>query len=293
SWGLTVLNRELLRRLSLTGVRGIGAGCCLAASLWAVEPSSAPSETPAAEPKAVAASNADSLLVQEKSTAEGLAVVERALVALQGIKDYSCVFVKRETVNGRQQPQQYMFMKLRREPFSVYLHFLRPDDRQGQEAIYLHGARDNKLLAHGVGWQKRIGGTRALEPTSSLAMSGNRHPITEIGMENLVRIVSGLPQTEPGFASIRTRFFPDRYVAGRKCLGVEFAHTQPVEGATFLAMRLYFDEETALPLRQELWQRGADGQPELSEEYTYADVKINRGYKDRDFDPQNPAYDYD
>ena len=38
------------------------------------------------------------------------------------------------------------------------------------------------------------------------------------------------------------------------------------------------------------WPREKGGPPELLEEYTYLDLKLNNGFTDADFDTQNPGY---
>ena len=40
------------------------------------------------------------------------------------------------------------------------------------------------------------------------------------------------------------------------------------------------------------WPREAGGQPELIEEYTYRDLKLNIGLTDEDFSTQNPDYHF-
>ena len=43
------------------------------------------------------------------------------------IRDYSCTIVKRERIDGKLGEHEYMFAKIRSQPFSVYLYFLGPD----------------------------------------------------------------------------------------------------------------------------------------------------------------------
>ena len=67
-----------------------------------------------------------------------LAVAQRGLDQLRTtIKDYSCTVVKRERIDGKLGDHQYLFAKIRHEPFSVYLYFLAPDDVKGQEVIFV------------------------------------------------------------------------------------------------------------------------------------------------------------
>ncbi len=38
------------------------------------------------------------------------------------------------------------------------------------------------------------------------------------------------------------------------------------------------------------WPEKPGDPPQLEESYTYVNLKINNGYTDLDFDPENPAY---
>src|SRR5687767_7943582 len=52
--------------------------------------------------------------------------LDRAYKALKQIereyKDYTCTLVKRERVDGKLTDYEYMFTKVRHEPFSVYMY---------------------------------------------------------------------------------------------------------------------------------------------------------------------------
>ena len=59
-------------------------------------------------------------------------------------------------------------------------------------------------------------------------------------------------------------------------------------------VRVFVDAELHIPIRYEAhdWPATAGGEMVLLEEYTYLDVKINRGFTDIDFDMSNPAYSF-
>jgi hypothetical protein len=104
---------------------------------------------------------------------------------IQAIEDYSATVVKRERIDGELIGPHYIFIKVRHEPFSVYTYFLAPAEKKGQEAIYVEGKNNGKLLAHGVGIQAIVG-TVSLDPMGRLAMRDNRYPITKSGILNLM-----------------------------------------------------------------------------------------------------------
>ena len=85
-------------------------------------------------------------------------------------QDYSATVVKRERIGNKLGDYQYMFVKVRHKPFSVYMYFLAPAASKGQEVIYVPGANNNKMWAHAVGIRDTMFGTVSLEPDGLMAM---------------------------------------------------------------------------------------------------------------------------
>jgi hypothetical protein len=212
--------------------------------------------------------------------------------ALGQIKDYSCTFVKRELVDGELGEHQYMFAKVRHQPFSVYLYFLGPADLKGREVIYVEGRNDGHLLAHTTGLQDTIVGTLSLKPDSPRAMQGNRHPITRFGMRNLVGRMIELSEQAVQVNESEVRYFPGAKVNNRTCTCMQFSALRRRPGNEHYLRRLFVDDELKLPVRYESygWPAQEGGQPPLLEEYTYMDLKLNNGFTDLDFDPRNSSY---
>ena len=108
------------------------------------------------------------------------------------VRDYTATLVKRERVEGELQPYEYIFLKVRNPkpqvPFSVYMYFLKPAEAKGREVIYVAGKHENKMLVHeGGGGIKGALPNLELDPSGFLAMKGQRYPVTEVGVENLMR----------------------------------------------------------------------------------------------------------
>ena len=210
------------------------------------------------------------------------------------IKDYSCTIVKRERIDGKLGEHEYMFAKIRSQPFSVYLYFLGPDAVKGQEVIYVNGLNDGNMLAHAGSGVRAMVGTVSLKPQSMLAMQGNRYPVTEIGVENLARRLVEVAEHDKQFGECDVNFYPNAKVNGRVCTCVQVSHPVPRRNFRFHLARVFIDDELTIPIRYEAydWPQEAGGQPQLLEEYTYMNVKINNGFTDADFDPRNTAYKF-
>ena len=224
-----------------------------------------------------------------------LDIAQQGLVKINAnIRDYSCTIVKRERIDGKLGEHEYMFAKIRSQPFSVYLYFLGPDSVKGQEVIYVAGNNDGNMLAHAGSGVRALVGTVSLKPQSMLAMQGNRYPITEIGVENLARRLVEVAEHDKQFGECDVNFYPNAKVNGRICTCVQVQHPVPRRNFRFCLARVFIDDELSAPIRYEAydWAQEAGGQPVLLEEYTYMNLKINNGFTDADFDPKNTAYKF-
>ena len=224
-----------------------------------------------------------------------LELAEKGLAGIQAkVEDYSATVVKRERIDGKLGEHEYMFAKIRQKPFSVYLTFLGPDSVKGQEVIYVDGRNDGNMLAHAGSGVRALVGTVSLKPQSMLAMSGQRYPITELGVENLTNRLVEVARHDSQFADCEVNFYPNAKVNGRVCTCVQVTHPQPKKNFRFHLARVFIDDELTIPIRYESydWPLEAGGQPQLMEEYTYMNMKINNGFTDADFDPKHSAYKF-
>jgi hypothetical protein len=210
------------------------------------------------------------------------------LPAIENLKDYSATLVKRERVNGVVGGYEYLSLKVRHKPFSVYARFLAPAAIKGQEVIYIRGQNHGNLWAH----RRRGLGTLSIMPNSPIAMKGERYPITDAGLLNLVRRLVEVAQEDVKHGECEVRYFPGAKVNQRLCTCVQVIHPVPRRNFRFYLARIFVDDELKLPIRYEAYEwpatPGADS--ELIEEYTYLDLKLNNGFTDADFSTMNPNY---
>jgi hypothetical protein len=286
---------------------GMAVPLCVVASLVLAEEQAVPAQTqdatqgpgliPAGDGSKMNqnAGEANAAAVGDHPLEPALELAARGLESIRAnIKDYSCTMVKRERIDGKLGEHQYMFSKVRQEPFSVYLYFLGPEDVKGQEVIYVDGKNENNMLAHAGSGVRAMMGTVSLKPQSMLAMTGNRYPITEFGVENLARRLVEVAEHDKNFGECEVNFYPNAKVNGRICTCVQVVHPTPRRNFRFHLARVFIDDELTVPIRYEAydWPHEAGGQPVLMEEYTYMNLKTNQGFTDADFDPTNPSYKF-
>jgi hypothetical protein len=208
------------------------------------------------------------------------------------IQDYSCTLVKRERTSAVIGPHEYIFTKVRHQPFSVYMYFLGPADIKGRECIFVEGNNDGKLIAHeGKGLKAKLGVFR-LDPNGLLAMRGQRYPITEVGIRNLTTRLVEVAEQDMQYGECDVKWFQGTKVDNRLCTCIQVTHPQPRKEFRFHLARVFIDDELQIPIRYESyqWPPRAGEPPVLDEEYTYMNIKMNNGFTDADFEERNPNY---
>jgi hypothetical protein len=175
------------------------------------------------------------------------------------------------------------------------MHFLGPDSLKGQECVYVAGQNDGKMFAHAPpGTLRGKFGTVELAPNSMMAMKGQRYPITELGIRNLTSRLQEQGEKDMQYGECHVNFVSGYKVHGRPCTMIDVVHPVPRRNFIFHNAKIYIDDEWKIPIRYEAydWPAQQGGQPQLLEEYTYLDLKLNQGYTDADFDVYNPQYQF-
>jgi hypothetical protein len=224
------------------------------------------------------------------------AAIERAKALMRdcrakykALRDYACVFHKRERIDGKLTRPHAMTLHVRTEPYALYLKFITPD--AGREAIFEPAKHNGKIVYHDVGLGRLIAGTMLLDPRGSLAMDDNRHPITDAGIGNLIDMLIDRWQAELDPSETKVTIHDHAKVGDRACTMIEAGHSKPGH-YSFYKVKVFIDHENGLPIRFEAydWPRASGPEPELVEEYTYADLKTDVGLTEIDFDAANPRY---
>lgn len=225
----------------------------------------------------------------EHPLAPALRHANRCLEKIQEMKGYECVFTKKEVV-GKKLISQSMKMKLRHEPFSVYMYFLDPS--KGREVIFVEGKNDNKLQVHETGLASLVG-TMSLPPDDSRVMAENRYPITRAGMSKMLEAIIAQWEMESEFGETEVRYFEGAKVGDSVCRVIESRHPQPRKQFPFHITRLWIDEKSGLAIKvQQFGFPKKNAKPPVIEDYTYTAIQPEVRLSDRDFDTNNPGYNY-
>ncbi len=201
------------------------------------------------------------------------------------IDHYVAIFHKQERVEGQLLEEETILLKFKK-PFKVYMKWIQPPYK-GREVIYVEGWNNNQVKTHEGGILGMI--TVNIDPKGSLATKGNRHPITDTGIDHLLHVMAENLRrgTRAGDLTVLAR--GEELVYSRKTQKVEAIFsggtTKDYYGRRII---INVDVENKLPIKIEIY----DQENQLVEKYGYEHLEFNPGLTDLDFDPKNPEYHF-
>lgn len=203
------------------------------------------------------------------------------------VKDYTGLLYKQERVGGQMSAEQTIQVRFRQQPFSVHMKWVAPKNLVGQEACYVAGQNNNMMRAKSAGAILGAIGFVSIDPNDARAKASSRHSITEAGLGNTIERMVRANETDKRLPAghISATFGEYRFL-NRNVTRVET--TRRLNNGQVYCHRsiAYFDKETRLPVRIELYDWPKPGSPpggELLEAYSYVDLKFNVGLNDAAF----------
>jgi hypothetical protein len=104
-----------------------------------------------------------------------------------GLETYIARLRRREIVNGKQQPEELINFEFRRQPFSVHMKWLAPEDTQGREVLYVKGHFEDKLHILVEKSMFAMGGKLlSFELDSPMVKDKSRHSVTDAGIHQFL-----------------------------------------------------------------------------------------------------------
>jgi hypothetical protein len=257
-------------------------------------PQPAPPPAPPASPPVVPAAAAvptapPAVQAPTAPTHTARQIVQQAAARYAGIDSYIARLVRREQVKGKDQPEEILLFKFRKQPWSVHFKWL-GETARGREVLYVKDRHENKihtLLAAGDVPLMPAGKRFSVALDSIFVRSASRYPITEAGIgASIERLQIALDAQDRGDQQRGT------FTALPLQQRPEFA--QPVEAIEQIippgrdpdlprgGRRLYcFDPDWHLPLL--VVTRDAEGHE--VEYYRYDRLQAPLKLDDDDFDP--------
>jgi len=241
------------------------------------------------------------------SIAEVLTIAEESLNQFrQNVDDYTATLIKQESIDSVIGEANEMLIKVQcrhrggkvdeSEPIRVYLRFERPESVAGREVIWCEDLHDGKMVAHEAGLMGML--TVRLDPNGMIAMSGQKYPISDIGLTNLLKKLIERGQQDRDDPNVSVTIAKNIEIDGLNCDLIQVKRTKPSGRANdFSLAEICLDRSRNLPIRYTAYGWPTDDQSDQSkmpllESYTYRNIKINVGLTEADFDPSNPDYQF-
>lgn len=209
--------------------------------------------------------------------------IREAATALSKVENYTAIFHKQERVDGKLMEEETILLKFKR-PFKIYMKWIE-GPYKGRELLYAEGWNKNRMMVRDNGITGIM--TVSLDPKGTLARKGNRHPVTDSGLENLVKLFRDYMRRGIKEEKIDVKKGGEEILYGRRTQRIEII--LPKEKAKgFYSYRavINLDIEKKVPIKVQMY----NSDNKLIEKYAYEDLRFNPGLTDADFSPQNPEY---
>jgi outer membrane lipoprotein-sorting protein len=202
---------------------------------------------------------------------------------LAQVESYTAIFHKQERVKGWLKTRETVYLKFKK-PFKVYMKWIE-DPGKGREILYVDGWNNNRILLRDPGFMGVV--IMNLRPQGSIAMKGSRHPITEVGLEHLVKMLKGNIKRGLQSGELEYRRGKEERVYGRRIQSLEVIFPRDSRNGYYCYRSVIsLDIEKRVPIRVQVF----DWEDRLIEDYGYEDLTLNAGLSDFEFNPKNPEY---
>jgi hypothetical protein len=213
---------------------------------------------------------------------QAIALLDQSRRAFQNVEDYECRLVKQERVKGELLPENTMLMRVRHQPFSIYLRCDSPSAEKGLEVCYVEGRNHGMMRAHPAGMIGVLG-FWSVDIHDPRAFAKNRHCISDAGLGNLLESTGRYWDLERRLNKTLVHITEDN-LGSHVCKRIETVHPERNAGS-FYGYRcvLWLDETTHLPVGAETYDWPRQGGPEageLLESYRYLNLRCNIGLGD-------------
>lgn len=211
--------------------------------------------------------------------------LRQAEVLLDRTESYTTIFHKQERVKGWLKTKETVYLKFKK-PFKVYMKWIE-DPGKGREILYVDGWNNNRILFRDPGFLGVV--IMNLRPEGPLAMNGSRHPITEVGLNHLIKVFGDNLRRGLRSGELECKRCKEGTVYGRKIQPMELIFPRdPRNGYYCYRSIISLDIEKRVPIRVQVF----DWEDRLIEDYGYEDLTLNAGLIDADFDRWNPKYKF-
>lgn len=207
------------------------------------------------------------------------------------VETYECVLQRRERVGGRLLPRQTAFLRVRQNPFAVYLRVVGPTDVAGREVLYNPALYGDQVVVRNGG--RRFAFVTLLLPADNeLLKAETNYPVQDWGISPILERVVSVLEEERKRDDVEVEYFKDAKVDGRPASGARLTHPSPRPDDRFSQALVLIDERWRLPVYYKAVGAPKDGAPELLEEVSLSRLKFNMRLTPAHFSHKYPEYKF-
>src|ERR1700690_264517 len=196
---------------------------------------------------------------------------------------YTAIFHKQERIKQRLTSEETIFLKFKKS-FKVYMKWIK-EPYKGRESLYVEGYNDNLIKVRECGIAGMI--TLNIDPKGTTIMKGSRHPITDSGLETLVKIIKANLKKSANPKEVNIKEHGEEKVFGRTTRKVEIIFPKDkTKNYYCYRVLMNLDVETKVPISVHIY----NWDDSLIKSYGYEAIKLHAGLTEADFDPNNSEY---
>lgn len=247
------------------------------------------------ESSAVPGSAPASVAVETLTPANNREILERmhadlatAQAKAASLASYTATLEMQEEVNGSLRPLDSIQIKIRQEPFSVYMRW----NESTQEALFVDGKNDNRVLVKPTKALAALKRLWRLDPDSRMAKQNSRHPITSLGIEKLVKRVQEFYAVRDDWSAVAECRESDADLAGVAVRVYDVRFRDKEISPLYLSGRYCIDKSTGLLIVVDNFGWSDGQEPCLLEHYAYHTINQTVPLEESDFDEKNSEYEF-
>lgn len=226
---------------------------------------------------------------------DALKLLAKAKAWADEVKDYECLYLREELIQGKldgkdKEIKNLVHLKVRHQPFSVYMKWLEPDSKKGREVGWT--SPDKEMCVKGVPLVK------SAPIDGIIATSESRRPINQAGLKNMIERLNiswekekkmGKTAVEFQDVQIKLKLTDSEHTLDCHCVTTihDPQHRETPDGHKFqfYRTRCYFEKQTGMLVRMEGydWPKNDDDEGRLLERHTFLNMKTNVGHDDKTF----------
>jgi hypothetical protein len=229
-----------------------------------------------------------------------IAMLQDAINQLDSVKSYTAIYEKQERIDGELSDEQSIYLKIQHQPLNVYMKWKKGGD-VGREILFPVAIDDPRILVQLTKFGGRLPALK-LEPSSTLAMSEARYPITMAGIKEYSEMALEIGTRDLRLGEqVQTKMRDDKTFGGRPVYAYITNYANSKISEQYRKCHMYIDKELMVPVyrRNYTWpELVADADPNnldattLIESYSFREIDFSAGLTKSDFERSYAEYKF-